>query len=119
MIFRFNRYSKKSYFIKLLKENFRAILDENETYDDIVDIILQKNNIKNYKKYIDNMFIEREIDGGMKKVDNEVVKKDNIFGSKICFYPPCLNWVSGDNYCHLHNKDMILLMKQKFNETKV
>ena len=47
-----------------------------------------------------NMFIE--IDLSVKKVcDN------NIFENKICFYPPCLNWVSGDNYCHLHHKDMI------------
>ena len=59
-----------------------------------------------------NMFIE--IDLNVKKVckkvvnDNEVVKKDNvkkddnnIFGEKICFYPPCLNRVSGNNYCHL------------------
>ena len=29
LIFRFNRYNKKAYIIKLLKENFRVILDEN------------------------------------------------------------------------------------------
>ena len=53
------------------------------------------------------MFIE--IDLSVKKIvnDNEVVKKDNIFGNKICFYPPCLNYVSNNNYCHLHHKDMI------------
>ena len=57
LIFRFNRYSKKSYIIKLLKENFRVILDENETYDKVADDIVQLNDIKNHKKYIDNMFI--------------------------------------------------------------
>ena len=40
LIFRFNRYSKKSYIIKLLKENFRVILDENETCDKVADAIL-------------------------------------------------------------------------------
>ena len=57
LIFRFNRYSKKAYIIKLLKDNFRVILDENETYDKVVDMILQKKGIKNYKRYIDNIFI--------------------------------------------------------------
>ena len=52
LIYRFNRYSKKSYIIKLLKENFRVILDENETYDKVADNIVQLNYIKNYKKYI-------------------------------------------------------------------
>ena len=65
-------------------------------------MILQKNGIKNYKKYIDDMYIE--------KYSNS--KKDDDFEIKIikktCFYPPCLNQIIGsDNYCHLHNKDMI------------
>ena len=118
LIFRFNKYNKKAYIINLLKDNFRVILDKNETYDSISDTILQTTGIKNYKRYIDNMFISREIDRNMfieidmsvKKVcnDNNVNnKKDNIFENKIYFYPPCLNWVSEDNYCHLHNKDMI------------
>ena len=41
LIFRFNRYNKKAYIIKLLKENFRVILDENETYDNVADNILK------------------------------------------------------------------------------
>ena len=115
LIFRFNRYNKKACIIKLMKENFRVILDENETYESVSDMILQKTDIKNYKRYIDNMFIE--IDLSVKKVCNdnndeikkEVVKKDNIniFRSQICFYPPCLKWVSQGNYCHSHSKDMI------------
>ena len=76
LIFRFNRYNKKAYIIRLLKENFRVILDENETYDKVADMILQKNGIKNYKKYIDNIFIEREIERDMTKVrKNEIDKK--------------------------------------------
>ena len=101
LIFRFNRYSKKSYIIKLLKENFRIILDENETYESIVDMILQKKGIKNYKKYIDSMFIEREIERDMIKVrkkeidkkffikvDNDLIKNSNclrcIIQCEIC-----------------------------------
>ena len=57
LIFRFNRYSKKIYIIKLLK-NYN--LDENENYK-ISKMILQKNYIKNYKRYIDNMFMNRKI----------------------------------------------------------
>ena len=77
-----------------MKDNVRVIFDENETYDSVSDIILQKNNIRNYKRYIDNMFIERNIDRNMKKIckkvvnDNEIVKKDdvnNIFGIKTYF----------------------------------
>ena len=69
LIFRFNRYSKKSYIIKLLKDNFRVILDENETYESVADIILKKSGIKNYKRYIDNMFMNREIDRNMLEID--------------------------------------------------
>ena len=41
LIFRFNRYSKKAYIIKLLKENSCVILDENESYSSIVDDIFK------------------------------------------------------------------------------
>ena len=51
LIFRFNRYSKKSYIIKLLKENFRVILDENETYDKVANDILKKITLKIIKIY--------------------------------------------------------------------
>ena len=73
LIFRLNRYSKKSYIIKLLKENFHVILDENETYDKVADDIVQLNDIRNYKKYIDNMFIETEIERGIIKVRKKEV----------------------------------------------
>ena len=58
LIFRFNRYSKKSYIIKLLKDDFHVIL-ENETYDKVADNILQMSNIKNYEKYINNIYLEK------------------------------------------------------------
>ena len=108
LIFRFNRYSKKSYIIKLLKDNFRVIVDEMETYESVADIILKKTGIKNYKRYIDNMFMNREIDRNMleidlsaKKVCKEVVNnnvvgndvREGIFQWKSCLYPPCLNHI--------------------------
>ena len=74
-------------------------------------MILQKNYIKNYKRYIDNMFMNKKIDRNIfieidlsaKKVCND----NNGVKNKICFYPPCLNYVSNNNYCHLYHKDMI------------
>ena len=80
LIFRFNRYSKKSYIIKLLNENL--FVDKNENYKSIADNILKTEGIKNHRRYIDHTFVE----------------------NKICFYPPCLKWVTEGNYFHLHNK---------------
>ena len=110
LIFRFNRYYKKSYIIKLLKDNFRVILAENETYQSVADNILQKTGIKNYKRYIDNIYLEKFLSRLDCKVD-EVEDDDNFeikIIKKICFYPPCLNQIIGSvNYYSLHNKDMI------------
>ena len=52
LISRFNKYSKKSYIIKLLKNNPYVILEDNETYKSISNKILKNGNIRNYKKYI-------------------------------------------------------------------
>ena len=51
-------------------------------------------------KYIDDMYIEKYINNKKDDFEIKIIKK-------TCFYPPCLNEVIGDNYCHLHNKDMI------------
>ena len=83
LIFRFNRYNKKSYIIKLLKEN--PFIEKKKNYKSIVDNILKTKGITNYRKYIDHTFVEK----------------------KFCFYPPCMNYVINNNYCNLHNKDMI------------
>ena len=100
LIFRFNKYSKKCHIIKLLKSNFHVILDENETYESIAVTILQTECIKNYKKYIDDMYIEKYFNNKKDDFEIEIVKK-------TCFYPPCLFKVINNNYCHLRNKDMI------------
>ena len=89
-----------------MKENFRVILDENETYDNVADNILKKDNIKNYKKNIDNMFIEREIERDMikvckKEIDKKFFKKvDNNFMENS----NCLRCLCEGNYCQNHNK---------------
>ena len=111
LIFRFNRYSKKSCIIKLLKDDFYVILDENETYDKVADNILQISNIKNYKKYINNTNLEKYL-SRLDCTDDEVEVEEEDFQIKIikrtCNFPPCLNQIIGsDNYCNLHNKDMI------------
>ena len=111
MIFRFNRYSKRSYIIKLLKDNFHVILDEGETYKRVADDILIYNNIKNYKRYIRNIYLEKFLSrlDYKKSVRKDDVKEvtckynnNNIFREKICFYPPCLKTISDNNYCSNH-----------------
>ena len=118
LIFRFNIYSKKSYIIRLLKDDFHVILDEGEAYKSIADDILEYNNIKNYKRYIRNRYLEKflsrlDCKEDCKEVDGKEddCKYNDDFEieilKKICFYPPCLNTVTGDNYCSIHNKDII------------
>ena len=103
LIFRFNRYNKKAYIIKLLKENFRVILDKNENYNSVADMILQKNGIK---KYIDNVFIEREIERDMikvrkKEIDKKIFKKvDNDFMKNS----NCLRCLCEGNYSRSHDE---------------
>ena len=109
LIYRFNRYSKKSYIIKLLKDDFHVILEENETYDKVADNILQMSNIKNYKKYINNIYLEKYLSRLECKV-NEVEEDDFQIRiiKRTCYFPPCLNQIIGsDNNCSLHNQDMI------------
>ena len=102
LIFRFNRYSKKSYIIKLLK-NYNS--DKDESYDSVADMILQKTGIRNYKRYIDNMFMNRKIDRNMfieiefgtnkkkfyNKVDNDLMKNSN-----------CLKCICLGDFCENH-----------------
>ena len=99
-----------------MKENFRFILDEGESYDYIADTILQTTCIKNYKKYIENMFIERYFEHEILckddcKVDEVEVEEDDFqirIIKRTCHFPPCLNQIiDSNNYCSLHNKDMI------------
>ena len=88
LIFRFNRYNKKYYIIKLLKEN-------NITNDLLAEEILKNDEIKNYKQYIEDLNINQE--------DFKI-----ILNERICFYPPCLNKIIGTyNYCHLHDENTI------------
>ena len=87
-----------------------VILDECETYESIADNILKHNNIKNYKKYIRDIYLEKFLSNlDCKEVDvkEDDCKDNDDFERKTCFYPPCLNTVIGDNYCSIHNKDMI------------
>ena len=69
--------------------------------------------LKIIKKYIDDIYIEKFFSRLNCKEDckeEEDVKDDNFeikTLKKICFYPPCLNKVIGDNYSSIHNKDML------------
>ena len=100
LIFRFNRYSKESYIIKLLKNDKKVLLENNETYESICDIILKVDNIKNYKRYIHYLYLDKF----PSFFNNNDCKEDFEIKilKKICFHPPCLNQVIGDNYCSIH-----------------
>ena len=68
-------------------------------------------NIKNYKKYINNIYLEKYLSRLDCKVD-EVEVEEEDFQIKIvkrtCHFTPCLNQIIGsNNYCSLHNKNMI------------
>ena len=93
VIFRLNRYSKKSYIIKLLKDDFHVILDEGQTYKSLADDILQINT-SNYKKYIRLLYLEKFLSRLDCKVD-EVEVEEEDFQIKVikrtCHFPPCLN----------------------------
>ena len=108
LIYQFNRFSKKSYIIKLLKDDMYVILDEGQTYKSVADDILQINS-PNYKKYINNIYLEKY----SSRLDCKIDEVEDIdFQIKIikrtCHFPPCLNQIKcSDNYCYLHNKDMI------------
>ena len=83
LIFRFNRHNKKYYIIKLLKQN-------NIVNDLLAEEISKNDEIKNYKKYIEDLNIDQE--------DFEI-----ILNKRICFYPLCLNKIIGsNNYCSNH-----------------
>ena len=113
LIFRFNKYSKKSNIIKLLKDDIHVFLEENESYKSIANNILKNNKIKNYKKYIHDIYLDKFLLNLNCKEDEDCKKdcKEDDFEIKIlkrtCFYVQCMNEVIGDNYCSIHNKDMI------------
>ena len=86
LIFIKHKYDKREYIIKLLKKN-NIVLNENETNKSITDEIL-KSNIECYTKYVNDFCRNRPLN-----------KKPQ---RKMCFHPPCLNWVSNDNYCSNH-----------------
>ena len=89
LIYRFNKYNKKYYIIKLLEEN-----NIKENYEVIVNEIL-KNDIKNYKEYVK--------EGNYKQDDFKIISN-----KRFCHYVPCFNKIIGTyNYCHLHNENTI------------
>ena len=118
VIYRFNKYSKRNYIEKLLRNHEYFYIDENEDLNRIIDNILE---VKpdNYKKYVEHLYLDKFLDRIEHTVDEANVEVDLIDNQeeddfeiisnrRVCFYPPCLNQIIGsDNYCSLHNKDMI------------
>ena len=86
MIFTFNRYSKKSYIIKLLK-NDNISWGGNESYESIANNILKVDNINNYKKYIHYIYLYKF--SSFLDDDNDNCKEGDNFeveiSKKTCF----------------------------------
>ena len=89
LIFIKHKYDKKEYIINLLKKNKNLILEDNESYKNIVDEI-SKSNVDCYTKYINEFCSNRLL---------VLTKKKKV---KCCHHPPCLKWVIDDNYCTTH-----------------
>ena len=82
LIFRFNRYNKKYYIIKLLKE-----YDIDEMFAEEV----LENDIKNHKQYI----AERDYNDNNFQI---------ILNKRYCNFIPCMNRIIGNcDYCYIHS----------------
>ena len=87
---------------ELLRNNPYVILEENETCESIAKNILKVSNIKNYKEYIRDIYLEKFLSKDCKE---DECKEDDFkltILKKICFHPPCFNTVINDNYCSNH-----------------
>ena len=69
-------------------------MEENETYESIAKNLLKVSNIKNYKKYVRDIYLDKFLSKDCK----EDYCKITIL-KKVCFHPPCFNTVINDNYC--------------------
>ena len=107
LIYRFRKYNKKEYIIKLLKQNIHVFLEQGETYKSVAQEMLKIPNIQCYAKFINEKYKDKyTLDTPNYKFDwGEDCKKDDMIVNKvICFHPPCLNRVIGDNYCSYHQE---------------
>ena len=57
LIFRFRKYKKEEYIIKLLKQNVH--LEQNETYKSVAQDILKHDNIDCFAKFINKKFKDK------------------------------------------------------------
>ena len=71
---------------KSIEKNRNFILEDDESYKNIVNEIL-KSDIDCYTKYINDFCSNRLL-----------TKKE----PRCCHFPPCLSWVINDNYCLNH-----------------
>ena len=103
LIFRFRKYNKQEFIIKLLKNNVHVFLEQNETYRSIAKDILKYPNIDCYVKFINEKYLYKPKYEPILKEDCKIDLNSKI----VCFYPPCLKLAVNNNYCSFHNKDMI------------
>ena len=82
MIYRFNRYSKRNYIKKLLRNHEYFYLDKDENINTLVDNILE---IKpdNYKNYIEHLYLDKYLDKLEHKIDELDLINNDDFQIKI------------------------------------
>ena len=80
LIFRFRKYKKEEYIIKLLKQNIHVFLEQGETYKSVAQKILKIPNIQCYAKFINEKYKSKySLDTPNYKFDwGHDCKKDDI-----------------------------------------
>ena len=109
LIFRFRKYNKEEYVVKLLKQNTHVFLEQDLTYKSVAQEILKIPNIQCYAKFINEKYkdIYTLNEPHYKFNWEDDCKNDDInLNSRItCHHPPCLNYISSDDkYCFNHKE---------------
>ena len=76
LIFRFNRYSKRNYIKKLLRNHEYFYLNKDENINKITDYILEPKQ-KNYKKYIEHLYLDKYFDRMVNILDIEILNNSS------------------------------------------
>ena len=76
LIFRFNRYSKRNYIKRLLRNHEYFYLNKDENINKITDYILESKQ-KNYKKYIEHLYLDKYFDRMVSILDIEILNNSS------------------------------------------
>ena len=107
LIFRFRKYNKKVYIIKLLKQNMNVFLEQDQTYKSLCQEILKIPNIQCYAKFINEKYKNKSLlyEPNYKFDWGDDCEKNNVDlnTKRICCHVPCLKYISSDKkYYDIH-----------------